>query len=274
MDISLYISAFLFALAGSVHCLSMCTPILGIIGINSELKRSEIAIFYNLGRILTYILLGALFGFLGSMVQNYLNEIKYLQDILKYLAALVMFLFALSLFGLPKAILYLEKAGNVLWRHIAPYAKKALPIKTRKSAVFGGMIWGLLPCGMVYAGGLIISLGSGGLISGALIMLAFGLGTLPSMMSMAFGVAWLTKYIQYKHTKILAGMIMLIMILVYLLDITKIGHDGHMQHSGESKADHTHHNMHDTHQAHDKSTTKDHAESYLHSDHSQHSMQK
>jgi uncharacterized protein len=88
-----------------------------------------------------------------------------------------------ALLGRAAALKRLEPAGVWLWRRIAPHAGRLLPPRSRKQAVAAGLLWGWIPCGMVYAA-LPLALVAGGPLAGALVMLAFGLGTLPNLLAL------------------------------------------------------------------------------------------
>ncbi len=80
--------------------------------------------------------------------------------------------------------LNLEQLGAGLWRRIAPLTRRFLPADNMPKALALGMLWGWLPCGLVYTA-LFTSLLSGSALKGALLMLAFGIGTLPNLMAAA-----------------------------------------------------------------------------------------
>ncbi len=75
----------------------------------------------------------------------------------------------------------MEAAGAVLWHHVQPLTKRVLPVDSIAKVLGLGMVWGWLPCGMVYAA-LLLALSSGDGLQGGWVMLAFGLGTLPNML--------------------------------------------------------------------------------------------
>ncbi|GBU09301.1 cytochrome biogenesis protein [Gammaproteobacteria bacterium] len=215
MEYMLYSAAFMLALAGSGHCLAMCTPVLAILGMNSKLSRIQMAVFYNLGRISTYTIIGLFVGGLGQVLISQTGDLKVAQKVLRYAAATFMILIALQFMGLPKILAPLEKVGSYLWKYISPSARKLLPISSSKGAFLAGMLWGWLPCGMVYIA-LALSLTSGSMHQGAGVMLSFGLGTLPSMMAAAFAAGHLTIFMQKKWSKRIAGMLILAMTVFYL----------------------------------------------------------
>jgi sulfite exporter TauE/SafE len=80
-----------------------------------------------------------------------------------------------------------EFIGKRLWKILSPISKKLIPIDTVKKSLLLGMLWGWLPCGLVYST-LTWSLASGNAVNGALIMTFFGLGTLPALLTISFGI--------------------------------------------------------------------------------------
>jgi hypothetical protein len=112
----------------------------------------------------------------------------------------------LYLAGVWGAVRQLEKMGGGLWRHLQPYTTRLLPVNTVFRALGLGALWGWLPCGLVYSV-LLSALASGSAAKGALIMLAFGLGTLPNLV--AIGLFWDTikSWVQSPRVRLAAGLL-------------------------------------------------------------------
>jgi sulfite exporter TauE/SafE len=180
-DISL-ISAFLIGIAGSVHCVGMCGGIVSAFSFILPKHQSPLPymIFYNMGRITSYTIAGAITGYLGSILIIQLNTPL---NILTLFSSILLMLMGLYIGGWWQILTVLEKAGSFIWKRISPYSKKFLPFKTPLQAFPYGFIWGWLPCGLVYST-LSWSLASGSALTGAGVMLAFGLGTLPALLSL------------------------------------------------------------------------------------------
>ena len=203
--LTLIFAAFITGILGSIHCMSMCGGIAcsaGYLGTNKGADKGENqdgneiaikfvkkkpspfknAIKFNLGRILSYSILGALFAYLGHHIIH-LNDSRTILSSFRYFSALLIALIGFKyLFGL-QLIDLLEKAGFRFWTLI----KTKLNINqylSSSSIIPLGMVWGLLPCGLIYT--MLISASSAGTIwGGALVMSAFGLGTLPAMLSIS-----------------------------------------------------------------------------------------
>lgn len=189
-DPSILISAFLLGLLGSGHCLGMCGGISSALGLNSTAKNSDTkdssfisahVLAYNLGRIISYSLAGLIVGTLGFWLSKNLSSLS----ILRYLAAFMLILIGLYLGKWFNGIIYTEKLGKLLWPFIQPLSKRFIPVKNTRDALIVGMVWGWLPCGLVYSALIWASLESSA-VGSTLIMLGFGLGTLPAMLATGF----------------------------------------------------------------------------------------
>lgn len=189
MDISL-LSFFLIGLvAGAPHCVGMCGGIVGVLSLNTRADKNPRAYFslllgYNAGRILSYVLAGMFAGMLGSVIVHTAN-IEFVRKGLLLFSALIMVALGLYVANIWRGITKLERMGSKLWKWIEPYSRRFIPVKSISSAVMLGILWGWLPCGLVYSV-LLSAMSSGSWLSGAGIMLAFGLGTLPLLLSMGY----------------------------------------------------------------------------------------
>jgi hypothetical protein len=185
-----FIGALMIGLVGSGHCMGMCGGIASLLSIGtSQTKTSSlIPLFYNFGRLVSYMLIGALVG--GAI--SGLTELSGLNSSLawlRFVAAIFMILVALYIAKWWQGLLVIEKLGQYLWKFISPAGKQLLPLKSPLHALPFGFIWGWLPCGLVYSA-LTWSAVSGSALNGGLIMLAFGVGTLPSMLAISFGASY------------------------------------------------------------------------------------
>jgi sulfite exporter TauE/SafE len=104
-----------------------------------------------------------------------------LQPLMYLLASLMLVAIGAYLSGLAPVVARMESAGAWLWRRLQPLTGHLLPVTSLPRALGLGALWGWLPCGMVYAV-LLTALALGSWWQGALLMLAFGLGTLPNML--------------------------------------------------------------------------------------------
>lgn len=207
-----YLSVFLVGLLGGVHCIGMCGGIVGVLSLgvdtqSSKLKNFLTQLFYNLGRITTYTLAGLVFGWLGQVSIEGLASHQ-LHQILQTFSGIFMILMGLYLAGWWRVLTKVEQVGALLWKRIEPFARKLIPIKKVHHAYFIGMVWGWLPCGLVYSM-LTMSLGSGSATNGALLMLSFGLGTLPNLLLFGLVAVGLKNFLRKPIVKYIAGLMVI-----------------------------------------------------------------
>lgn len=181
------LAAFMLALLGGLHCAGMCGGFVGALQVHRprEVPAARLAAGYHAGRIISYTLAGALVGSLGGAL--YAVEVLPVQIVLLIVGSLMLFAIGASLFGRAAWLKRLEPVGLGLWKLIGPYARRVYPPRSGAQALLAGLAWGWIPCGMVYAA-LPLALVSGGPSEGALVMLAFGIGTLPNMIAVDVAV--------------------------------------------------------------------------------------
>jgi sulfite exporter TauE/SafE len=188
---------------GIVSALSLQMP--GAAG--SSAPAWSIHLAYNLGRIASYAIAGALIGALGSL-GLLLNNWLPVQLGLYVAANLMMVALGLYLTGLTQTLAFTERAGQSLWRRVQPATKRFLPVRGVAQAFPLGMLWGWLPCGLVYSV-LTMTLVSGSAARGAATMLAFGLGTLPNLMLAGLLLARFRNVVQGRAVRLVSGLIVL-----------------------------------------------------------------
>lgn len=203
-----FFSAFLIGLAGGVHCLGMCGGIVGALRAVMPAGHSSLpyALSYNTGRIVSYTLAGAITGGIGGIATQHLPIGP---QLLAMLSALMLLALALYLGQWWTGLTRLERFGQHIWKHIQPYTKKLLPLKNPLQALPYGALWGWLPCGLVYST-LTWSLASGSAREGALIMLGFGLGTLPTLLAANASAGWLMNMMRQPKVRQLVAITLLI----------------------------------------------------------------
>lgn len=178
--------AFVVGLLSSFHCIGMCGGIMGAltfslpVRIRSNNRQSlPFLLSYNLGRVISYIVAGALFGLFGAgMLELFSPWVG--QGGPQQLAAVVMIVIGLNIAGWLPQLNLIERIGVPMWHRLEPFGRALLPVTTLPRALVYGIVWGWLPCGLVYTM-LIAAAGQGSPMTGAMMMLAFGLGTLPSV---------------------------------------------------------------------------------------------
>ena len=162
---------------------------------------------YNAGRIASYMLAGALAGGLAAGVRT-LAGLAPLQLAAYWMANLMLIAMGLYLLDLWRGLNRLEAAGQIVWRRIQPLMKHLLPADTLTKSFALGALWGWLPCGMVYSM-LLTAMLSATPLGGALVMLAFGLGTLPTMLTLGLLGATLARWGRRRAVRIGAGVLVL-----------------------------------------------------------------
>jgi sulfite exporter TauE/SafE len=196
---------FLAGLLGGGHCIGMCGGIVTALTFNLPRGRRRwgILLGYNLGRMTSYVVIGAV---LGALAHSVFNQTRPLQIALYLLANLMIIAMGLYLAGLSSAIVLMEKIGQPVWRRLQPLVKGLLPVKSFWQAIAAGMVWGWLPCGLVYSASL-SALASGSARSGALAMLCFALGTLPNLLAMGAFADTLRGALQKGPVRLAAGLL-------------------------------------------------------------------
>jgi sulfite exporter TauE/SafE len=208
-----FLAVFLIGLLGGVHCAGMCGGIVSALSLQmpgaagSSAPAWSIHLAYNLGRIASYAIAGALIGALGSL-GLLLNNWLPVQLGLYVAANLMMVALGLYLTGLTQTLAFTERAGQWLWRRVQPATKRFLPVRGVAQAFPLGMLWGWLPCGLVYSV-LTMTLVSGSAARGAATMLAFGLGTLPNLMLAGLLLARFRNVVQGRAVRLVSGLIVL-----------------------------------------------------------------
>lgn len=208
------LTAFVVGLLGGVHCVGMCGGIVSMLtmGMAPE-RRGRLAALlplqlgYNLGRVAGYAFAGALLGGLGAVLLQ-AAALQWAQRLLYAFAAAVMIALGLYLGGWWRGLAVIERAGTRLWRRLEPVGRRLLPIRTWPQALAVGFVWAWLPCGLVYSV-LILALGTGSPLAGALLMLAFGLGTLPNLLGIGLLAGAAARYLEAAWLRQAAGLLVI-----------------------------------------------------------------
>lgn len=238
------IIAFNLGLFSTLHCIGMCGGIISTMMLASSDKSSDanlnkinLSFAYNLGRIASYSLAGLISGFLGAQIVGAVSNLN-LHFILQIFAAAVLIGIALNMLGVFPFNRLIESIGMKLWKYIQPLGKNLLPVNTIGRALLFGMLWGWLPCGMVYSA-LLLSLSVGTALDGMLVMFFFGLGTLPGMVSAGYFSSKLSQLKEKKSLRIVTA-VLLIMIAISL-PVSTWYFSKHHDHSASSGSGHEHH---------------------------------
>ncbi|MGW8309424.1 MAG: sulfite exporter TauE/SafE family protein [Thiogranum sp.] len=208
-DVSL-LAAFLVGLLGGVHCVGMCGGIVAALSLGLSQDsggRWRYLLAYNLARVASYGVAGALFGGIGWLAANW-SGIHQAQLFLQFLAAIFMVALGLYLAGWWQGLSLLERAGGLVWSRLEPIGRRFLPVRTPGQAFLLGLVWGWLPCGLVYSV-LVWSISTADPVYGGLLLLSFGLGTLPNLLAMGVLAERLSARVRDPRVRRLAGMLVM-----------------------------------------------------------------
>lgn len=198
--------ALLLGLFGSTHCIGMCGGLSGALAFAlppgaSASRRLLLIGTMGVGRVSSYALLGAL---AGALLPGAAGGLPFA----RITAGVLLALMGLSIAGWSAALAPLERAGHRLWQRIGPRTLEPGRVDAIGSALLAGMAWGWLPCGLVYST-LAWAASSGDAMRGAVLMLGFGLGTLPAVMASGAMAASLRARLQRRGLRALIGLLLI-----------------------------------------------------------------
>lgn len=228
-------AAFLAGILGSAHCFGMCAGISGLFAVNANVQalKTQVpkAIAYNLGRVLTYAILGVVVALLGK---GAVDSIPALGPPVRLASGVLIILVGLQLAFNWRILAPLESAGAKIWQRIAPAAKGLVPVETLPQALGLGLIWGWLPCGLVYSV-LLLAATTADAAAGGLVMIAFGLGTMPAMIATGVSASKIAQFMAGKRLG--AGLLIVVLgIATIAMPVMKLTSSG-------GGMDHSHHSL-------------------------------
>lgn len=202
-----FLTLFLLGFFGGGHCVGMCGGLSSAFALQlpPHLNRAGLIVLLNVGRISSYVLIGLLLGWVGQVGIS-LDETRWLQNGLYVFANVLLLLLGLYLAGISSVATKIETLGKPVWKRLNPLLNRLLPIRSVRACLAVGMLWGWLPCGLVYSASL-YALGSGSALHGGLYMLAFALGTLPNLLAMGFFAVQLKRFLQKRMVRLVAGLL-------------------------------------------------------------------
>lgn len=229
-------ACLIIGLMSTLHCWIMCGGVSTLLGIGISRKSGKFsivitAIIYNLGRVFSYSVIGLMIGVVSEATLQKLfsaNAHIYLQLI----SSVLLIFIALQLSGLLKKIALLENFSVVLWSKIQSIASLFMPVDNYFKALLLGLLWGWLPCGMVYSV-LLLSATAAEPVHSMFYMLAFGLGTLPGMFLASVASSSMRSYLNLKYIRYIFSFIIIVLALlgpVMNMHFFKYDHAEHMQH--------------------------------------------
>lgn len=177
------LTGFLIGLFSALHCFGMCGGIVGALtmSLHADIRARQklLALYslaYNAGRILSYAVAGLLVGLLGETLAPLLSAEEGI-GFLRLFAALLIIALGLHIGGWYPKLAVIERLGQPVWRRLEPLGRKLIPVQSPLQAFLFGMVWGWLPCGLVYFA-LLLAFAQGSTPGAVMFMLAFGAGTL------------------------------------------------------------------------------------------------
>ena len=248
IDPIIYATAFGLGFLGGAHCVGMCGGIMAALSFAipdaSKAKHFSILLAYNSGRIGSYVFIAVLAGSLLDVIGGGSGSMGHSLSVLRIIAGLLLVAMGLYLGSWWRGLTYLEKGGSYIWRFIQPLGKRLMPVKNVRQALLLGAIWGWLPCGLIYsalayavaqsASNEFVSLQAG------LIMLAFGLGTLPAVLASGLFAEQIKQCLQSHATRSVFA-VAVIFFGVWTIYGT-LQHAEHSEHSEHSE--HAEHGQH------------------------------
>jgi sulfite exporter TauE/SafE len=221
MVYSFYYMAFVSGLLSTAHCIWMCGGIIGTLTLSLQRdiqnKKRQLALYviaYNVGRIGTYMVAGTVGGLLGSLAASFL-EPSCMHTVSRLIVFLTLLGMGLYLAGWFPGFAMLESLGKPVWRLVEPIGQRMLPVRHIRHAIAFGAIWGLIPCGLSYSA-FIWAASTGSPTQAAFVMLAYGMGTLPSVMTAGLFTGWIVRFTRLRAMNYIIGLILIGLALVHL----------------------------------------------------------
>lgn len=210
LDLPPLAAAFIFGLLGGAHCIGMCSGIMSALtfavppSMRSPARMVGLVLGYNIGRITSYMLAGALVASLGALVSLAPGT----RTAMQWLSSLMLCLMALYIADIWKGLRHIEAVGKRYWKYLEPAGRTLLPVTRPYQALLLGAVWGWLPCGLVYSM-LGWSLATTTPLQGSMLMLAFGAGTLPALLVTGIAADQLRGLLQSRSTRWLAALLII-----------------------------------------------------------------
>lgn len=231
-------SAFAMGFLGSTHCIGMCGGLTVALNTGTAKEKSlRLSFTYQIFRVLSYGILGAFVGGFGYLFSKWTNF-----PVLIVLGGIMLIMMGFYLLSWQNLLVYFERLGRRLWKKVSPVQSRFLPIKRFYQAAAVGLLWGLLPCGLVYSA-LAMASTSGTAMGGFASMVAFGLGTLPAMFAVGVFSNKLVNFFRNPKVRAVFGLLFILWGSFYIFQaVTKMsnGQDGHQQHQMQTDISHTH----------------------------------
>jgi hypothetical protein len=199
-------TAFFLGLMGASHCMVMCGGLAAAASsTNPKGKPLTFLLLFNFGRILSYSSAGILVSFVGLWLGDS-HDIA--QIILRSVAGTLLIMMGFYVARWWMVLTRLESIGQLIWRYIQPLTRQLIPINNKPQALALGLLWGWLPCGLIYST-LAWVAANGQPVLGGLTMLFFGLGTLPGILAAGVFSQRLSAFVQHQKLRQIAGLLLI-----------------------------------------------------------------
>jgi sulfite exporter TauE/SafE len=225
-----YISILLLGLLGGFsHCLGMCGGFVMAYSLNlrspdpltpaAKWLKWKSHLLYNSGRIFTYMILGEIFGLLGSTL-GFILAVKNLQGALEFLAGIIMLVMGIAFTGLWPGWFSTGffPGVNIFKKIVAGLYKNLQP----RNTFILGMILGLIPCGLVYAAGA-KAVATQSPLGGMLTMMFFGLGTAPALFTLGISTELISLHWRRRLYRLAAMLLIIFAVLTILRGVDALG---------------------------------------------------
>lgn len=239
MTTALLIAAFMMGFLGSPHCLGMCGGLVAAFSLSmkdvSPAKRNRLIATYHFGRLLSYSILGLVAGLIGVTI---LEPLMRGNSTPRILLGMVLVFVGITMLGAP-FLSKLEHLGMRFWQRLSPLRQKIFPLNTYPRALGAGLLWGYLPCGLVY-GALLIAIVAHNPLGGAALMFVFGLGTVPMLVATHKTVGWMREKIGRLRLRQINGIIMVLsgLAVVFVPMVMQSMHSADHSQMGHAPMDH------------------------------------
>ena len=213
-------TAFVLGVVSSTHCVGMCGGIVGALtySLTPEIRQNRgrfvlFSLHYHLGRISSYVLAGALVAGGAAVFQDLAGAGSAL--VMRVVGAVFLVALGFYIGGWFPRFAWVESIGRPLWQRLEPIGRRLLPVLSLPQAFGFGLVWGWLPCGLVYSA-LVYSLSTGSVWQGMGVMLFFGLGTIPTLLLVGFMADRVSRVMGSPLFRQIAGVMIVAMALVPL----------------------------------------------------------
>ncbi|MDZ4730804.1 MAG: sulfite exporter TauE/SafE family protein [Xanthomonadales bacterium] len=223
---AVWLTAFMAGLLGSGHCFAMCGGIAGGLGTLTHKAGSRAGAFvmalqFNSGRLIAYTLAGAFAAGLLGIFPN-LSGLEFLGALLRSITALLVALIGMRYLLEWRGLDFIERLGARFWPKISPIATRLAASPGPVNRLLLGLCWGFLPCGLVYTL-LLTAASTGHAIAGAGVMLAFGLGTLPSMLGLTLAAPAIASVLRDTHFRRFIGLSLILLAIWMVISLYSMG---------------------------------------------------